>query len=115
MRAVSSARPGKRKRAIAHAAAMPKTRFDATAIGATTSVSLIEWSVSVSPHCRPPPQARPPRAGRPTRRPARAMLVAPYRLAQFAMQNLRDVWQSRAAWEHTNLHKERFPRAVVSQ
>ena len=49
MRAVSSVRPGKRKRAIAHAAAMPKVTFSPTAMGATMSVSLIEWSVSASP------------------------------------------------------------------
>src|SRR5262249_28749862 len=39
---------GKRKRAIAHAAARPKTRFSPTATGATMSVSRIEWSVSAS-------------------------------------------------------------------
>src|SRR3989441_80715 len=49
MRAVSAVRPGKRKRAIAHAAAMPKVTFSPTAMGATMSVSLIEWSVSASP------------------------------------------------------------------
>src|SRR5437870_2904517 len=49
MRAVSAVRPGKRKRAIAHAAAMPKVTFSPTAMGATMSVSLIECSVSASP------------------------------------------------------------------
>src|SRR5262245_1645357 len=48
MSAVRNARPGNRKRAIAHAPAMPKTRFSSTATGATSKVSLIECSVSRS-------------------------------------------------------------------
>ncbi len=48
MSAVRKARPGKRKRAIAHAPAIPKTRFSSTATGATMSVSLIECRVSGS-------------------------------------------------------------------
>src|SRR5262249_52280195 len=50
MSAVRSVRPGKRKRAMAHAAAMPKTRFNPTATGATMRVSLIECNGSAS--CR---------------------------------------------------------------
>ncbi|MEZ4547762.1 MAG: hypothetical protein R3B51_08600 [Thermodesulfobacteriota bacterium] len=45
--AVSSALPGKLKRAIAHAADMPNTRFAATAIGTTVRVSFIAWNVSL--------------------------------------------------------------------
>src|SRR5438876_11020981 len=48
MSAVSSVRPGKRKRAMAHAAARPKITFRLTAMGATVRVSLIECSVSGS-------------------------------------------------------------------
>ena len=48
MSVTSSVRPGKRKRVIAHAAATPNTRLHTTAIGATVSVSRIEWRVSGS-------------------------------------------------------------------
>src|SRR5437016_2239345 len=48
MSAVKSVRPGNRKRAMAHAAAMPKTRFNPTATGATIKVSFTECKVSGS-------------------------------------------------------------------
>src|SRR5262249_9500128 len=46
---VSSARPGNRKRPIAHAAASPKTRLRPTAIGATVSVKRMACRGSGSP------------------------------------------------------------------
>src|SRR6266446_4640422 len=46
--AVSNVRPGKRKREMLQAAAMPKTRFVTTAIGATVIVRRIAASVSSS-------------------------------------------------------------------
>ena len=49
MNAVRSARPGNLKRAIAHAAATPKTMFASTAAGATINVSFTECKVSGSP------------------------------------------------------------------
>jgi hypothetical protein len=48
MSAVRIERPGKSKRAIAHAAAIPKTMLATSAIGTTVSVSKIESSVSGS-------------------------------------------------------------------
>src|SRR5262245_37552977 len=46
---VSSARPGNRKRPMAQAAASPKTRLSATAIGATVRVKRMACRVSGSP------------------------------------------------------------------
>src|SRR2546429_9755797 len=48
MSAVSNVRPGKRKREMAQAAAMPKIKFVTTAIGATVIVRRIAASVSSS-------------------------------------------------------------------
>jgi hypothetical protein len=47
---VSSVRPGKRKRAMAQAAARPKTMLARSAPGTTVSVSRMECRVSGSPN-----------------------------------------------------------------
>ena len=44
----STVRPGNRNRAMAQAAATPKTTFNATATGATANVSRMAWRVSWS-------------------------------------------------------------------
>ena len=44
----NSVRPGKRNRAMAHAAATPNNTLAMTADGATMSVSMIAWRVSAS-------------------------------------------------------------------
>ena len=48
IKARSRPRPGKAKRAIAHAAATPKITLATSAMGTTVSVIRIEWRVSAS-------------------------------------------------------------------